>query len=275
LSFCLFLASPHAQASLTSNGGFEGAFTAWTVATEAGSGGGWYVQTGTSSPLNGFSVPAPPQGSYAAMTDSQGPSSQALLQTFTVPGPGTVTLSFEYFLLDATNGAYDSALGAPPDSLDYNYSPNNQQARVDILTASAGAFDLGGSVIDNVLTATPLSLGDPNSNACFPEFCAYQSVSVDISSYVGAGGTFQIRFAEVDDLGEPFVFGVDDVSIDSVPEPSSFALLGVALLVYSARTLWTNCTAIDPSPTAAATRFMLPDRTSPTANTPGRLVSSR
>jgi len=35
------------------------------------------------------------------MTDSQGPSSQALLQTFTVPGPGTVTLSFEYFLLDA------------------------------------------------------------------------------------------------------------------------------------------------------------------------------
>jgi len=29
------------------------------------------------------------------------------------------------------------ALGAPPDSLDYNYSPNNQQARVDILTASA------------------------------------------------------------------------------------------------------------------------------------------
>src|ERR1700722_4461376 len=31
---------------------------------------------------------------------------------------------------------------------------------------------------------------------------------------------------------------------------------------------------IDPSPTAAATRFTLPDRTSPTAKTPGRLVSS-
>ena len=32
---------------------------------------------------------------------------------------------------------------------------------------------------------------------------------------------------------------------------------------------------MDPSPTAEATRLMLPARTSPTANTPGRLVSSR
>ena len=32
--------------------------------------------------------------------------------------------------------------------------------------------------------------------------------------------------------------------------------------------------AIAPSPTAEATRFTFPDRTSPTANTPGRLVSS-
>jgi hypothetical protein len=32
--------------------------------------------------------------------------------------------------------------------------------------------------------------------------------------------------------------------------------------------------AIDPSPTAEATRFTVPRRTSPTANTPGMLVSS-
>ena len=32
--------------------------------------------------------------------------------------------------------------------------------------------------------------------------------------------------------------------------------------------------AIEPSPTAEATRFTLPERTSPTADTPGRLVSS-
>ena len=32
---------------------------------------------------------------------------------------------------------------------------------------------------------------------------------------------------------------------------------------------------IEPSPTADATRLILPARTSPAANTPGRLVSSR
>src|SRR5580704_2286441 len=42
---------------------------------------------------------------------------------------------------------------------------------------------------------------------------------------------------------------------------------------YSARTRWTIWTAAEPSPTAAATRFMLPARTAPTENTLGRLVS--
>ena len=42
-----------------------------------------------------------------------------------------------------------------------------------------------------------------------------------------------------------------------------------------ARTSWTNCTTMDPSPTAAATRLADPERTSPAANTPGRLVSSK
>src|SRR5882757_4906560 len=44
---------------------------------------------------------------------------------------------------------------------------------------------------------------------------------------------------------------------------------------YSARARWTNETEIEPSPTAEATRLTLPQRTSPTANTPGSEVSSR
>src|SRR5262249_47606160 len=43
--------------------------------------------------------------------------------------------------------------------------------------------------------------------------------------------------------------------------------------VYSCSTAWTKLIAIEPSPTAEATRLTLPHRTSPTANTPGRLVS--
>jgi hypothetical protein len=42
----------------------------------------------------------------------------------------------------------------------------------------------------------------------------------------------------------------------------------------AAITLWISATTAAPSPTAAATRFVDPARTSPTAKTPGRLVSS-
>src|SRR5690349_12186088 len=40
-------------------------------------------------------------------------------------------------------------------------------------------------------------------------------------------------------------------------------------------TLWTSCTTTDPSPTADATHFTLPERTSTTAKTQGTLVSNR
>ena len=45
-------------------------------------------------------------------------------------------------------------------------------------------------------------------------------------------------------------------------------------LYNSASTRCTSDTEIAPSPTADATRFTLPERMSPTAKTPGRLVSS-
>src|SRR5713101_7241477 len=54
--------------------------------------------------------------------------------------------------------------------------------------------------------------------------------------------------------------------------------MGAGLLGHdhtSLRYSCTNWTAIAPSPTAEATRLTESDRTSPAANTPGRLVSSR
>src|SRR5262249_2545669 len=44
---------------------------------------------------------------------------------------------------------------------------------------------------------------------------------------------------------------------------------------FAARCECTNCTAIEPSPTAVAQRFVEPERTSPAAKMPGTLVSSR
>ena len=53
------------------------------------------------------------------------------------------------------------------------------------------------------------------------------------------------------------------------------ALDGAQRALSPARRACTSCTAIDPSPTAAAQRLIEPERTSPAAKTPGTLVSSR
>src|SRR5215472_14738381 len=46
------------------------------------------------------------------------------------------------------------------------------------------------------------------------------------------------------------------------------------VLRRDARLMWIPATAMPPSPTAAAQRFTDPERTSPAAKIPGRLVSS-
>jgi hypothetical protein len=53
-----------------------------------------------------------------------------------------------------------------------------------------------------------------------------------------------------------------------------FAKLAIALQEDEANLIWTSATAMPPSPTAAAQRFTEPERTSPAAKIPGRLVSS-
>jgi hypothetical protein len=202
-----------ARAELITNGGFEtGTFAGWTVANQAGSSGNWFIQTGTTSPLNAFTVPSPPQGTHAAMTDQGGPVSSVLLQSFTVTPGSKVTLSFDVYVNNL------AGFFSPP-TLDFTTIPN-QQARVDILTASATPFALGSSVLDNVFE--PLS----NTTAYVPE-------TFDITSAVGNGGTFQLRIAVVDNL-TVFNLGVDAVSIvatsTAVPEPDCWILLAIGVI---------------------------------------------
>jgi hypothetical protein len=162
--------------------------------------------------MNGFTVPAPPQGTHAAMTDQGGPASSVLLQPFTVPPGSKVTLGFDVYV-NNLDGFF------PPPSLDFTTIPN-QQARVDILTAGATPFALGSSVLDNVFE--PLS----NTTAYVPE-------TFDITSAVGGGGVFQLRFAVVDNQNA-FNLGIDAVSIvatsAAVPEPDSLILLAIGVI---------------------------------------------
>src|SRR5207249_734802 len=91
-------------------------------------------------------------------------------------------LSFSMFVNDQDGGPIVN-----PSGLNFTALPN-QHARVDILTSGAGAFDTGTGVARNFYLGV-----DPHTN---PN--PYKNYSFDITNLVGAGGTFQLRFGEVD-----------------------------------------------------------------------------
>ena len=214
----IFVAPASARAAeLLLNGGFEAGLTSWTVVDQPGGSGSWFSQTGTGSPLNGFLVPAPPEGSFAAMTDQGGPGSHVLYQDFLVPTTVTsATLEFQYYIQNLA-GAFFT-----PDSLDFTVDPN-QQARVDIITTTADPFSVLAA--DILLNLYQTMVGDPTESG-------YTLLSYDLTAFLQAhaGETLRLRFAEVDNQFF-FANGVDAVSLDvaAVPEPATLALLGIGL----------------------------------------------
>ena len=95
---CLLDVQAQAQQRIV-NGGFESGLTGWTQLDQVGSDGSFFAQSGTASPINAFPVPAPPQGTKAAMTDAQAGGSHVLYQDFTVPFAVTSgTVSFSLYL---------------------------------------------------------------------------------------------------------------------------------------------------------------------------------
>lgn len=206
---------------LLTNGGFEtggGGFFGWTLVDQ--SAGCWCLQNGTVTPTTGFPVPPPPQGLNTAMADGFSPGTHALLQSFTVAANSkSVVLQFYTLLGNRTGNPYIT-----PGTLDYTATGGNIQARVDILTASATPFAVDpGSVIQNVFqTGTGSQLVDSQ----------WQAHTYDLTSVLGAGGTYQIRFAEADSA-QWFYFGVDAVSLATgIPEPATFALIGAGLVAF-------------------------------------------
>lgn len=214
-------ATPAHAASLLLNGGFESGFANWTIDNlfPLPGNGNFFVQTGTASPVNGFPVPAPPQGIRAAMTDAEGPGSHVLYQDFFIPlGTTSGSLSFQYYV---NNQAPDFFT---PNTLDWTTPALNQRARVDILRTSATPF--------SVAPADVLFFSQTDSGDALVE--GYVPFLVDISGLLSAnaGTTLRLRFAEVDNVA-PFVLGIDNVSIITnqvaVPEPASLLLLATGL----------------------------------------------
>ena len=201
-----------APTELITNGGFEtGAFTGWTVTDLAGGSGSWFVDTlGTTTPLSGLATLAGGgAGTFYAVSDQTGPGTHALTQAFTVPWPAlSATLSFDMFVND-----WDLGPIINPAGLNHTAIPN-QHARVDILSTAAGAFDTGAGVLANYYLGVD---GGPDPHS-------FTHYSFDITGIVGAGGTFQLRFAEVDNQLF-FNQGVDGVSILAEPVPAPGAIL--------------------------------------------------
>jgi hypothetical protein len=215
-----------ADFELINNGGFEAGFAGWTRADSLGSEGSFFLQSGSTSPVNFDPVPAPPGGLAAAMSDAQGPGSHVLYQDFVVPtGVTSATLQFRLFIGNrATNPTIpNQPLFASPATLDWTTTALNQQARVDILRAGSDPFSVAAA--DVLLNAFQTRPGDSFGPG-------YATFSVNVGSLLAAqsGQTLRLRFAEADNILN-FQLGVDNVSLSSVPEPSSLAMCGIGSLL--------------------------------------------
>jgi len=202
------LTSP-ARADLILNGGFESGFASWTRVDQVGSDGTFALQSGLVSPVNATPVPLPPGGTFAAMTDSLGPGSHLLYQDFTVLSTlSSALLNFDLFIGNRAD-RFDS-----PSTLDFSTPALNQQARVDILLASASPFSVSPS--DVLLSIFQTKSGDALVSG-------YSTKSQDIAAVLNAhlNQPLRLRFSEADNEFT-FQLGVDNVHIleTPVPEPS-------------------------------------------------------
>jgi hypothetical protein len=215
--------SMQAPAAVITNGGFEPNLAGWTAVNQPGSEGQFFSQTGILSPVNFFGVPAPPEGSNAAMTDAGGPGSHVLYQDFVVPTVTTsATIGFSLFINNSAAAFFT------PASLAFATPTLNQQARVDIITTTADPFSVAAADVLQNLYQT--NVGDPLTSG-------YNPFLIDITALLQAqqGQTLRLRFAEVDNVNA-FNLGVDAVSINAdvvvepIPEPSSWIMVTGALL---------------------------------------------
>ena len=214
----LFFAPGLASAELIVNGGFESGLSGWTRLDQLGSDGTFFLQSGTTSPVNGDPVPAPPGGLNAAMTDSQAGGSHVLYQDFIVPaGLPEGILKFDLFLGNRA-GTFVTPTSA---GLDWTTPALNQQVRVDILRGGTDPFSVSSAdVLFNAYQSKPGDLA----------VSGYKTITVGLNNiFVGqVGQTMRLRFAEVDNLA-PLQMGVDNVSLIAVvPEPSSLILATLA-----------------------------------------------
>jgi D-alanyl-D-alanine carboxypeptidase len=179
----------------------SGALTGWK--TVSGGAGGWFVYTNggkapdpaKSDPNFPFVLPDPPQGRFAAVSDTNGPGTRLLYRDVKLDGRFRLHLTVFY----AGVGGLRS-----PHTLAYDEPQANEQFRIDLVAPSAPIDSVArGDVLVNIFKTAP---GDPDARAP-------TAVSVDLSRW--AGRTVRLRLAATDNQG-PLRAGVDDIRFEPI-----------------------------------------------------------
>ena len=179
----------------------SGALGGWRAV--GGGAGGWFVYTdggrapdpARSDPNTPFDLPNPPQGRFAAVSDTNGPGTRILYRDVKLDGRLRLHLSVFY----AGAGGFTS-----PRTLAYDEPAANEQFRIDLVAPSAPIDSVAhGDVLVNIFKT---SAGDPDRHEP-------TAVSVDLSRW--AGRTARLRLATTDNAG-PLRAGVDDIRFEPI-----------------------------------------------------------
>ena len=179
----------------------SGGLTGWQA---VGSGNGrWFVYSdgdkapdpARSDPNLPFLLPDPPEGKFAAVTDTNGPGTRILYRDVRLDGRLAVRMNVFYS---------GSAPLSSPGTLAWDGAEANQQFRIDLLDPFAPIDSVaGGDVLVNVFhTSTGDEIVRPPT-----------SVRVDVSRW--AGKKVRLRLAATDNRG-PLRVGVDNIRFEPI-----------------------------------------------------------
>jgi len=214
------------------NGGFEAGRAPGASSGYSGTSGSWNWTTsdGFLSPIwtdppSHTGAPIPRTGAWCVYFTPFGPVSSSISQEVTIPAGTTASLSFWIKI-----GTFETSTASVWDTLSVR------------LTSASGTTLTTLATYSN-LTPTP--------------GYAYVQKTFNVSSW--AGQTVRVQFASYNDINDPTLFILDDVSLTATtaaPDPPS-GFAGTWILPSSARTagtnaFWTTDLAITNTGTAAA-----------------------
>jgi len=220
---------------LISNGGFEANvgltqspdnITGWHT-LEGGLIGSIASLPDTTSPGSGHTTVGAGSGSNYALLDLSQPAYSVLYQNFTVPTAGVSGGQLSYSLFATSYANLQPPELTPFSGLNFESSEPLLTVRVDILKPGADLLSTNNADLIKTYFPTVEYFGSDAAPTGYHSYLHSLS-GVDLL----AGQTYTLRFSAAANTAQALV-GIDNVSltVSSVPEPTTLALLGAGLAV--------------------------------------------